>query len=259
MKIYKGYLMKTFLVFVSLFTLISCSSTPKGEYSRSHIDRPYALPDDVASFAFGVASIRTETTDVTNDALSDVDDDVEEGSLPLLGWENGISDNASWIYPLGFRWGIYENEKHTVGVSFATFLFATFYSIDYWYRLNDKFSLRPFFKNEQITTFIYNDRRDLYGLELVYQAQKHLALMLKYSQGTYEGYSPFIDAIVEDISGTEQDDTKVEGDVNRMSLGGIYSFAENWDFRFSAYREAIELDDFTNNISALDLRFVYFY
>jgi hypothetical protein len=236
---------------------VACSSTPKGSYSRSHIDRPYALPDDVASFEFGAVTRAFETKDVSNE--STVDDDTYGSSTPTLIFEHGISDNVSWIYPLGVKWNIFNNEKHTFGVKLASFIIYNTYSIDYWYRLSKNISLRPYFLNEQLTTFFYNERKDLYGIETLYQLNSNLALNFSYGIGTFEGYSPFLDAIVEDITGSEQEDFVLEGSLVRFKLGSIYSISELWDVRGSLAFETIKLDEFTNDISTFDLSFVYLY
>lgn len=251
--------MKKILSFVGSLLLISCSSTPKGEYSRSFIDRPYALPDDVASVEFGAVARNSETIDISSNSSVDDENEMTSTTTPTLIFEQGISNSVSWIYPLGLKWGIFNNENHTLGAKLASFLIYTTYSFDYWYRVSNKFSVRPHFTSEQLTTFFVNDRRNMTGLDLIYQANNSLALITSIQGGSYEGYSPFLDAVIEDITGEDEEDIEVNGDLVRYGIGAIYSLSESWDVRGDLMVESIEFDDFTSRTSILDLSFVYFY
>ena len=76
--------MKSLAILFS-FILIGCSSTPKGEYSRSKIDRPYSLPDDVARSSFGLYAESIEVT--KSDSLTEDEDDDDTYGSYLLSFE----------------------------------------------------------------------------------------------------------------------------------------------------------------------------
>tara|TARA_B100001971_G_C18268046_1_gene596754 strand:- start:202774 stop:203529 length:756 start_codon:yes stop_codon:yes gene_type:complete len=251
--------MKILYLVSILFLFIACSSTPKGDYSRSHIDRPYALPDDVASVEFGASGYHTQVTEVDDISTSSLDVSSTDYAMPLLRFEQGINENVSWLYPLGVKWGVLRSREHNLGISFATLFLYTQYRIDYWYRLSEKVSLRPYFSSDQMDLLIFNTREDVIGLDILYQYTSNLALSLNLGSGKYEGYSPFFDQVLEDISGEEEDDIKVEGDIIKYGLGLIYSFHERWDLRTSLAQEIIDYSDFSTKRTELDLSLVYFY
>ncbi len=247
--------MKSIFIVLSSIILVSCSTNPKGEYSRTEIDRPYSLPHDVASAEIGVRSVSVETSEAKND----VDDENDAYSSTLMGFEDGINNSVSWIYPIGLRAKFYSDEKHTFGASGVTFFVYTQYQVDYWYRINKKISLRPSFTNEQIDFIFFNEKKQLTGLELLYQVNGHFALTLYGGTGTYESNSSLFDDIIEDITGEEQEDTEVSGNINRISAGAIYSFSELWDGKIKYIKDMIEVDEFKVDSHILDLSFVYYY
>ncbi len=247
--------MKSFFIVLSSIILVSCSTNPKGEYSRTKIERPYSLPHDVASAEIGVRSVSVETSEIEND----VEDESETYSSTLMEFEDGINSSVSWVYPIGLRAKFYSDEKHTFGASGVTFFIYTQYQVDYWYRVNQKVSLRPSFTNEQIDFLFYNEKKQLTGLEMLYQVNNHLALSLYGGAGTYESNSDLFDKIIEDITGEEQEDTEVSGDIKRLSLGAVYSFSELWDGKLKYIRDMIEVDEFKVDSNILDLSFVYYY
>lgn len=242
------------LMFLIIF---SCSSTPKGEYSQSKIERPYALPDDIASFEVGYSVRASKAVDFSED--DKVEDENQAASFPLIGFEQGISKSVSWIYPIGLKWNIYNNDKHTFGTTASSLFFYSSLSLDYWYRLTENLSIRPYFKNEKVSLILINEARDVFGAEALYQLTSKLSLSLNYDKGAYRAASPFLDAIMEDISGREKENVRIHGLVSRVGLNAQYSFSENWDFLSTFAIEQIEFDDFTNQASKLNLSFVYFY
>ena len=66
---------RIFLVFFFALMTIACNTAPKGEYSRSKIARPYAMPDDVARSSLGFNYSRFELEDDLN--TLDEDDEAE--------------------------------------------------------------------------------------------------------------------------------------------------------------------------------------
>ncbi|MCT4642738.1 MAG: hypothetical protein N4A33_10635 [Bacteriovoracaceae bacterium] len=253
--------MKNILFLISSLIFISCSSTPKGEYSRSFIERPYALPDDIASAKLGVRVQDLSSSDITSTAISTFNEDEEQTvvSMPIIGFEHGISDSVNWIYPLGLRWNIYNNEKHTFGASLASLILYTTYSFDYWYRINDKLSLRPYFLSEQIHAIFFEDRRDFFGLNFVYQASKKVALKLNYAKGEYEGSSKFFDAIIDSITGNNESDISITGDISRIGVSTVYSFSNSFDLNLGLMHSTLKADDFSVKTIRSDLSITYFY
>lgn len=245
--------MKILVLCASVLGLISCSSVPKGEYSRSEIDRPYALPDDVASFSFGSAATVYHTDD------EDVEsEDQEEGySSTLLGFEQGISNNVSWIYPLGLKWNIHSKDKHTFGLSFYTLILYTTTSLDYWYRINEKFSLRPYFRTKSFNFFFVEEDLQGPGVDLVFQATEKFAMTFGYSAGTFSGSSDFLDILL--TGSNEESVTKVDGTFSVVSLKLLYSIHERWDL--SAYYgiETRETDRADYDQSTLSLAATFYY
>lgn len=250
-----------FLFFILSFVLFftSCSSTPKGSYSRSHIDRPYAMPDDVASIELGASAYQSSVKDVTG-VSSLVADTTQFYGLPILKFEHGISSNLSWIYPLGLRWGVFDKNEHNLGFSFFSLLLYNEYSLDYWYRFNHKISLRPYFKSEQTNILFYEQRTDIYGANILYQKTENLALSFGVGVGTFFGRSQFFETIIDEILQSQSSlDSSVSGDVLRLSVQIIYSLSDRWDFRSEIFSETIAMPLFNVSTQRLSTSFVYFY
>lgn len=250
--------MKSVLM-VSLISIlgISCSSVPKGEYSRTKIERPYSLPDDVAKTSIGATTVATEITEADDEVAND--DETSGGSTPTLLFENGISKNVSWIYPLGLKWGIYSDESHTVGFSFASLFIITTYSFDYWFKLSEKISLRPYTRYSLIDIFFIRDERRYNGAEVLYQLNEKLALNTFYHIGTYSGKSEFIEAVVTGLTGSDDIDTEVTGTIAGGGFGVHYSISDKWDFDSSIQFETLEVDSFTTSSTQLKFDFGYLY
>jgi len=227
-----------------LFTIIiiscSCSITPKGNYSRSKIDRPYALPDDIASFSVGAFN---STITLDNIVLSSLAKDANSVnySMILLGLEQGISDNASWLYPLGFKYNFINTSKHSLGISFVTLFFINDASITYWYRLNQKWSLRPIVRSRQIDLLFIEQRKDTTGLEVLYQWRDNFAFSMLYQRGRYEAKSSLVQEL---ISNDDELDSMLYGELSELQLELLYSLSNHWDLIGDISRETISFDEF---------------
>jgi hypothetical protein len=250
--------MQSILLALTLISVIGCSSTPKGEYSKSKIERPYALPDDIATTEFGYNFETLSSSNVDGETASS-DADEQSYSIPYFAFEQGIAENVSWIYPIGIRWGILKNDKHTAGISVASVIFVTTTSLDYWYRISEKFSIRPFFRTLKIDIFILEEDRQGPGLELVYQATEALAISLTADQGTYSGGSDLVDAIFDDISGSDDSDSSVDGTYSGFSVAAQYALNDKWDLNISVGSVKTQTDDFTIGSSNGKLGFKYIY
>jgi len=243
--------MKSLAILFS-FILIGCSSTPKGEYSRSKIDRPYSLPDDVARSSFGLYAESIEVT--KSDSLTEDEDDDDAYGSYLLSFETGIGEDASWIFPLGLRYTAYNDEKHTVGLTAYTLIVFNYASLDYWYRINDKVSLRPYYRNTNLNFLIVEDDRKFFGTEILFQTTQNLALGLDLSKGSFTTKSDFLD----DLFDTKNNETS--GDFFRLGLNGLYSLSEKWDIEWSIYTQNQEADNDTEIKSGgTEFLFNYFY
>lgn len=251
--------MKFFFSILLLLLFISCSTTPKSEYSRTKIDRPYALPDSIASVEAGYLVSKTKVSEVSDVDVPDFVGIDFVQQLPILRFEQGIGSSVNWIYPLGVRWSAYDDQKHMLGLSVASLLFYTTTRLDYWYRISEKFSFRPHYINESLILIIINQAWDLTGGELVYQHNEKLAFTFGVDVGAFTGTSPLIDEILEDITEEDQDDVRLEGDVTRFNLGLQYSLTANWDLNTIATLEKIVFDEFETSETQLDLSFTYFY
>lgn len=250
---------RSFIVILFAMLAFGCASNPKGEYSRSHIDRPYALPDDVASATVGLSASSIKLKEENVDAFTEIENSQASYVTPVIAFEQGIGDVASWIYPLGLKWEVWGSEKHTLGLSAATLIFYSTYSFNYWYRISDKVSLRPYFRSEQTNLIIFDYRQDLYGLDVIYQVTDTIAMKFNYGKGTFEGSSDVFDEALSDIEGSEVEDASVKGDVTEYGIGGIFSLSEYIDLRSSLYFEKMELDTFSSEVTSLDFNFVFFY
>lgn len=233
---------RSLIPIVGLLSLISCSSTPKGEYSRSVIDRPYALPDDVATTTFSSTSINSKLKD-SADSVSGESEELNQ-SLPSITFENGIGTDVSWIYPIGVKWGIYNNEKHTFGFSFATVFLLTTYSLDYWYRISDSLSLRPYYRGYNLDFIIVEEERRFTGADLIFQATSNFAITGGFNTGTYKGKSELFDLIVNGDTTGDDLDVETEGTFTTLSLGLTYSLSDYWDLFASFAREDLKVEDF---------------
>ncbi len=252
--------MKNFgFLFLCGFIFMGCSSsTPKGQYSKSKVERPYALPDDVATFAFGQSTVITKSSEL--DIVLDEDDSAEAAfSIPYFRFEQGISKNASWLYPLGFKWAIFENETSMFGVSAASVIFYSTLSVDYWHKISEKISLRPYFRTRNISFFIINEQRQGPGLDILYQATEKFALSIGGGAGTYSANSDFIDAIVNDINDDDESDTRVDGTYTGFNLTALYSITDSWDFNFEVGSSTDKVEDFTLETTNMDIGFTYIY
>lgn len=228
-------------------------SVPKGEYTRTNIDRPYALPDDVATIDMGFRTLSTKYED-QDDLIED--DEYTYGSY-LLIFENGIADNINWIYPLGLRWGIFENEQHTIGVSASYLFFFSNYSVDYWYRVNSQFSLRPYARGSHWNLIIAEEKKDYVGAEVMYQLNKLWSISLFTHKGSFVSSSDLIDEILADVLGSTSKDEDATGDLMAFGLSTMYSLNERWDINFNWENEELSLE--TEKIQNLSTSFSFTY
>ena len=229
-----------FLLFV--FFMGGCSITPKGNYSNSLIDRPYALPDDIATVTFGGRYEREELKDASDSATGKKEED--EVVLPRLYFEHGIGKSFSWIYPIGLKWGIYQNDKHLLGVSLLTYLVHDYYSVDYWYRVGESFSIRPYHRGERFQLLLVNRSHRFSGAEFLYQANDKLSLGLYGHMGNYTASSPMFEAIVKGITNSDDPSTKVTSDFKEAGFRLMYSMSESWDINAALGMASYDFDDF---------------
>jgi len=241
--------MKLLSVLVSLI-FISCSTTPKGDYSRTKIERPYSLPDDVAQTSFGISTISEKITDA--DESIEEDDYDSYGSF-LLYFENGIGEDVSWVFPLGIKYSAYSDEKHTVGLTAFTLFLYNYASLDYWYRVNKEISLRPYYRHTSFDIGFTEDKRNFYGLEFLYQTTSNLALGLDFSSGKYTTSSDLLEGFF-GLSASE-----VSGNFTRLGLIGLYSLSEKWDIEWKLYTQDQQADNADLETSTAELQFNYFY
>lgn len=238
--------------------LVSCSSTPKGQYSRSEIDRAYALPDDIATTSFGIVTQTAEAHNFSSD-VSDNTDDESVVSLPSIIFEQGISENINWVYPLGLRYGIYDQGKHTVGLSAMTLFLVSAYELQYRYRLNEEISLRPYHRGYNLDLILVNEEKRSFGAEVLYQPTQNFSLSFGLGKGTYVGETPLLEDIFEDLTGAKELDSKLEGTYSETMIKVQYSISEKWDVSYLVRLEKLELDDFDVDIGVGQFYFTYIY
>lgn len=236
---------------------LSCTIAPKGNYSRTHIDRPYTLNEDVAKVSFGVQSTSVDLVNANDSATGQTESD--NYSSPLLLFENGVSDNFTWIFPIGLRWRIYNDEKNSLGISGMTGIFWTILSFDYWLRLSERFSLRPYARYLGYDFIFVEEERQFQGLEVLYQLNKYWSFSFYGHKGEYRGQSDLIDIIVNGLAGTDDFTSEVTGEYRGVGLKSLYSLNDRWDVFIDVLRERYYFDDFDLDGTAMDLGFNYYW
>ncbi len=235
------------LIFFVLFS--GCAVAPRGNYYNSKIERPYALPDDIAITSFEIKGYRDSFNDSSKSATGRKEK--EQKLIPKIRFENGISQNVSWIYPLGLRWGLYQGETHTFGLKAFTLLLISDYSFDYWYRLNSSVSIRPYYRGKSLDLFFVKESRNFTGVEFLYQATNNLAISIYGNSGNYKTSSPLIEAILNGATGSDDFSTELSGTFKQIGFNGFYSINEQWDFYTIASAANYKLKDFEiKNITA---------
>ncbi|MBD66924.1 MAG: hypothetical protein CME62_17105 [Halobacteriovoraceae bacterium] len=247
------------IILLILLTVVcvSCSTSPKGEYPSAKIDRPYNLPVDVAKVTVGYGHTKVSTEDESDNLGSS--EDYSKNSLQA-GFEDGVWKNVSWLYPIGIRWTAFQNDSHTFGVSGVTLLLASSISLDYWYRMSESFSLRPFYKNQRMDTFIIDSSRDTMGLELIYQVNEKFSVSPIYEVGRYSSDSELFETLFEDIDESDIDaDFYSDGVVRSVTLELLYNINERWDIFLLGTQDKVIYEDYTLVTSNTSLNFNYFY
>lgn len=209
------------------FFLSACEIAPKGELTRTEIDRPYTLPDDVAKISGAVSSqsTRLENPDDSYNHTSESTTNTTPGIL----FENSINDDFGWIFPLGFRWRIFHDERNSFGISAFTLILFNALSVDYWFRISDQFSLRPYYRAASMDWIFVQERRNYFGAELLYQATDHWAFSGYGHGGRYSVKSELVDIIVRGFSNNDDFTSEVSGDFWGAGLSTVYSADERWD------------------------------
>jgi hypothetical protein len=229
--------MNPYILIILLFTGAACNTLPKGEYSRSFIERPYSLPDDVATVSFGANSTTYKVEEKQGNNTFNSEDD--ENALIFANFENGINNNLSWIYPLGLRWTLLNQNDHTIGISAMTFFIFNFLKIDYWYRLSSDISIRPFFQVTRFNYLYFREKKELLGIDLVWQVHQNFSITFKGFGGEYSGSSGILEDILNDIFGSSTS-TEVTGEIKGGGLGFLYSINDRFDFVIDAQYSRIE-------------------
>lgn len=215
-------------LFFSLLLLSACSVAPKGEYSRTEIDRPYSLNEDVAKVSFGMQAWNISLDDASDSATGEKESDGRAAAF--LSFENGITDNFTALYfPFGFRYQIWRNEKHTFGISAATLIMVGALSVDYWYRINSTLSIRPYFRSTYFNFIFVEEYRQFAGAQLLFQADKYLSFGFFGHTGNYKAKSELIDAIVRGISNSDDFTTESSGKFWSAGVSSNYSLGDSWD------------------------------
>jgi hypothetical protein len=224
---------------------------PRGEYSRSEIKRPYAAPDDIAVFR---TSYIIQTYTIDNLVVDTITQNSDTYTLNLinLGLEHGISDNASWIYPLGFKYTFFENEKHSFGFNINTLFFVTNFNLDYWYAVNDNWSIRPFIRTRDIDAYVIIERKKSIGTAFVYQHSDNFSLTPKIEYGSYELGSKLVEDVFTELSDDDLDATS-KGTFRNIELALLYSLSKWLDLKGSLGNERIDLDDYDLVINSAEL------
>lgn len=239
------------LIFLVLILSCACSIAPRGEYSRSEVNRPYSAPDDIAIFQ---ASYLIQTYTIDNLVVDTITQNSDTYTLNMinLGLEHGISDNVSWVYPLGLKYTISENEKHSFGFSFNTLFIITNASLDYWYRLNDSWSIRPFIRTRDIDAYIIIERKKSIGSSFVYQFNDEFSLTPSLEYGSYELGSDLVEDLFSELSDDDLNATS-KGTFRNIELNLLYSISKWIDLTGSLSNERISLDDYDLVINSAQL------
>lgn len=199
---------------------------PMGEYPRSHIDRPYTLPENVVKGSFGA-----QTSNLKLKKASDSVTNVQETDSyisPSFALDARINDNLTWVYPIGLRWRIYHDETHNIGVAGGTLLLYNYIGFDYWYRLSPRWSLRPSATGRHLNLIFIEESQTSVNLDVVFQATENWSLSLIGSAGDYSTKSELIERIV---TGITNDDfsTEVKGEFYSVGISTLYSLSPEWD------------------------------
>lgn len=244
-------------LFPLIFLMLGCTVAPKGEYPRAKISRPYALPDDVGRTYFGALTQTEALIDPEDSATGEAES--ENQVFPALAIEHGISDSVSWSYPVGLKWGIYEGRRHTFGLSAETLLFFNSYSLDYWYRISPRYSIRPYIRGRSVNYLFVAESFGYSGLELVYQATDRTAVGLFGHSGSFTSSSELIEAIVTGYTGDDDYDTEVQGTMYAFGANFHHSFSDRWDFKATGLYQQRSTDEFAIRGASLQFGFGYFW
>ena len=248
-----------FPISLTLICLFSgCAITPKGDYHKSKIERPYALPDDIAITSYGMEYDIDSMNNAEKSATKKQEKD--RNFLPRLIFEHGIGKNVNWIYPLGIRWGIYQGERHTLGLKahVHTVFFLSEYSFDYWYKLSPSISIRPYYRRKSSHIIFIDKSSNFAGVEILYQTTEKLALSIYGHAGNHKVRSRFIELIVYGFSGKHLS-SEFSGTFKRIGLGNLYSINDKWDIYAKASMANYKLEDYKiKNIAAhLGLNYIW--
>lgn len=250
--------MKLFLVFI--FLALAACSTPgqkMPEYPQRWIDRPYTLPANLMKFSAQVGfqrqAVSSKEYSITGKA------EAVNYTIPILDYEAGINDDVTYSALLGLKWRIYSDEKHSVGINAWTLLLWSTLSVDYWYRVSESVSLRPYYRASHLNLFVIETTTSIPGLEVLFQVTDNWGLSTYYQRGRYKTRSEFVELIVNGITKSNDFNTELTGTVSEFGLATVYSLNPHWDLRGQTGYARYDLDPLRLHSFSIAGGFNYFF
>lgn len=225
----------------------ACTIAPKADYTRTHVDRPYTLPSDVAKVTFGAQHNSRKAEETISGVTAD---NSKELVTPLWELENGVVDSFTWIFPLGFKLRFYSDNFHSLGVSAYSLYVQNAFSVDYWLRLHENVSLRPFYRGEYTPALYFEEERSYYGGDLLFQLNDYWSWTFTGHYGKYSGHSKFFEVLLKDLIPGFDKESVVSGNYWSAGASTLISLSEYWDLFMGADIYEYDLGFKTTQFSA---------